>query len=136
MAVGAGRDDADVVRVLDGRDDAGSENDLLPGLADVEDVDACARGRGGQLELSRVEGRRDEDAPSERRFQTYGSIFFSTFLVLQGREGARVRMELEEERRRGEGEGEDGPDVGLSLEEEGDVLLGSLESSRKTGSHL
>lgn len=29
-----------------------------------------------------VHEREEENVPSERRFQTYGSIFFSTFLVL------------------------------------------------------
>ena len=38
-AVGAGGDGDDVLGVLDGDDDAGSEHELLPGLANVEDVD-------------------------------------------------------------------------------------------------
>ena len=41
LAVGAGRDGADVGGVLDGSDDAGGEHDLVPGLGDVEDVDVC-----------------------------------------------------------------------------------------------
>ena len=39
MTVGTGRDDTDVVGVLDGDDSTSGENDLLPGLADVKDVD-------------------------------------------------------------------------------------------------
>ena len=39
LTVGAGRDDADISGVLDGDDDTGSENDLLPGLSDVDDVE-------------------------------------------------------------------------------------------------
>ena len=39
VAVRAGGDDTDIVRVLDGGDDTGSENDLLPGLANVDNVD-------------------------------------------------------------------------------------------------
>jgi hypothetical protein len=38
-AVGAGGDGNDVLGVLDGDDDAGGEHELLPGLANVEDVD-------------------------------------------------------------------------------------------------
>jgi len=38
LSVGAGRDDAHVGGVLDGDDGAGSEGQLLPGLADVQDV--------------------------------------------------------------------------------------------------
>ena len=40
VAVRAGRNDTDVVRVLDSGNDTGGENELLPGLADVDDVDA------------------------------------------------------------------------------------------------
>jgi hypothetical protein len=39
LTVGAGRDDANVGRVLNGNNDTGSENNLLPGLADVDDVE-------------------------------------------------------------------------------------------------
>lgn len=38
VAVWASRDDTNVIWVLDGSDNTGSENELLPGLADVEDV--------------------------------------------------------------------------------------------------
>lgn len=40
VAVWARRDDTDVVGVLDRGDDTGGEDELLPGLANVEDVDA------------------------------------------------------------------------------------------------
>ena len=40
VAVRTGGDDTDVVRVLDGGDDTSGEDELLPGLADVDDVDA------------------------------------------------------------------------------------------------
>ena len=40
VAVRAGGDDTDIIRVLNGGDDASGENELLPGLADVDDVDA------------------------------------------------------------------------------------------------
>lgn len=40
VTVRAGRDDADVVRVLDRGDDTRGEDNLLPGLANVDDVDA------------------------------------------------------------------------------------------------
>ena len=40
MTVRAGRDDADVVRVLDRGNDTRGEDNLLPGLANVDDVDA------------------------------------------------------------------------------------------------
>lgn len=39
LTVGTGRDDANVSGVLDGDDDTGSEDDLLPGLADVDDME-------------------------------------------------------------------------------------------------
>lgn len=39
VAEGAARDDTDVSGVLDGSEDAGSEDELLPGLADVDQVD-------------------------------------------------------------------------------------------------
>lgn len=39
VAIWARRDDTDVVGVLDGGNDTGSENDLLPSLADVDEVD-------------------------------------------------------------------------------------------------
>lgn len=39
VTVGSGRDDGDVCGVLDGGEDSGSEDELLPGLADIEDVD-------------------------------------------------------------------------------------------------
>ena len=39
VAVWASGDDTDVVRVLNGGDDAGGKNELLPGLANVDDVD-------------------------------------------------------------------------------------------------
>jgi hypothetical protein len=41
VAVGAGGDGDDVVGVLDGGDDTGGEDDLFPGLANVNYVDAC-----------------------------------------------------------------------------------------------
>lgn len=52
LAIVAGRDDDNVLRVLNSHNDAGGEDDLLPGLEDVEDVDACVprkerRGHGG-----------------------------------------------------------------------------------------
>ena len=40
VAVWAGGDDTDIVRVLDRGNDTGSENELLPSLANVDDVDA------------------------------------------------------------------------------------------------
>lgn len=40
LAVGSGGDHHDVLRVLDGGDDAGSHHELLPGLAEVHDVHA------------------------------------------------------------------------------------------------
>lgn len=76
-------DDTDVGGVLDGGEDTGGENDLLPGLADVEKVDTV-----------------------------------STTLV-------DVRSHLLV--------GVLGADVGLGGEEEGDVLLGGVESSRDLG---
>lgn len=39
VTVRAGRDDGDVVGVVNGREDTGGEDNLLPGLANVEDVD-------------------------------------------------------------------------------------------------
>lgn len=44
VTVRSGRDDTDISRVVDGGKDSGSEDDLLPGLADVEEVDTCERG--------------------------------------------------------------------------------------------
>lgn len=41
LAESAGGDDNDVLGVLDGDDNAGSEHKLLPGLAQVDDVDSC-----------------------------------------------------------------------------------------------
>ncbi len=40
VAVGTSGDDTDVVGVVDSGDDTGGEYELLPGLADVDDVDA------------------------------------------------------------------------------------------------
>jgi len=42
VAVWAGGDDTDVVRVLDSGNDTGSENKLLPGLANVDDMDTVS----------------------------------------------------------------------------------------------
>ena len=39
LSVRAGRNDADISGVLDGDDDTGSEDNLLPGLANVDDVE-------------------------------------------------------------------------------------------------
>jgi len=39
VTVGSGRDDGNVVGVLDGGEDSGSKDELLPSLTDVEDVD-------------------------------------------------------------------------------------------------
>lgn len=39
MTVRSSRDDCDIVGVVDGSQDSGGEDDLLPGLADVDDVD-------------------------------------------------------------------------------------------------
>lgn len=39
VAVRASRDDTNVIWVLDSSDNTGSENELLPGLANVEDMD-------------------------------------------------------------------------------------------------
>ncbi len=41
MAVGTGGDDTDVVGVLDSDDGACGEDNFLPGLADIEDMDSC-----------------------------------------------------------------------------------------------
>lgn len=41
MTVWSSRDDGNVVGVLDGGEDSGSEDELLPSLTDVEDVDTC-----------------------------------------------------------------------------------------------
>lgn len=60
VAVRAGRDDADVVRVLDRGDDTRSEDELLPGLADVQDVDTCGPG-GGSVARSSVRVVRERD---------------------------------------------------------------------------
>lgn len=83
LTVLATRDDTDVGRVLDGSKDTGSEDDLLPGLADVEKVDT--------VRTTLVDVR-------------------SHLLV-----------------------GVLGADVSLGGEEEGDVLLGGVESSRDLG---
>jgi len=44
LTVGTGRDDTDIGGVVDGSDDTGSQNDLLPGLANVDDVDTIGTG--------------------------------------------------------------------------------------------
>jgi hypothetical protein len=41
LTVGASRDDDNIRGVLDGGNDACREDKLLPGLADVNDVDTC-----------------------------------------------------------------------------------------------
>lgn len=41
VAVGSRRDDNDIVGVLDGGNDTGSEDKLLPGLSNVQNVDPC-----------------------------------------------------------------------------------------------
>jgi hypothetical protein len=40
VTVGTSGNDTDIVGVLDGSDDSGSKDELLPGLANVEDMDA------------------------------------------------------------------------------------------------
>ena len=40
MTVRSGRDDADVVGVVDGGQDSGGKDNLLPGLSDVDEVDS------------------------------------------------------------------------------------------------
>lgn len=55
MAVWAGGDDNDVFR-SNGGDDTGGEDDLLPGLSDVNDMDTCDE-RYGSTEGVRAERR-------------------------------------------------------------------------------
>jgi hypothetical protein len=45
VTVRTSRDDANIVGVLDGSDDTGGEDDLLPGLSNVDNVDTCFRER-------------------------------------------------------------------------------------------
>ena len=79
VTVRAGRDDADVVRVLDRGNDTRGEDNLLPGLANVDDVDAyieCgsefglgverARSRGRETDRRRGASRRKEPSSSRR----------------------------------------------------------------------
>lgn len=71
VAVRAGRDDADVVRVLDRGDDTRGEDNLLPGLANVDDVDACIErvsvGNLSARELGRDAGETDRRRGASRR---------------------------------------------------------------------
>lgn len=71
VAVRTGRDDTDIGRVLDGCDDTGSEDDLLPGLVEVDDVNACVGGAEhkilGCLPEWTVKSNGVENAPSALR---------------------------------------------------------------------
>ena len=44
LAVGTGRDNADIGRVVDSGDNAGSQDNLLPGLANVDHIDTIGTG--------------------------------------------------------------------------------------------
>lgn len=86
VAVRAGRDDADVVRVLDRGNDTRGEDNLLPGLANVDDVDACIervsvgdlseRELGREVETDRRRGasRRKEPSSSRRSWSCSFSL--------------------------------------------------------------
>jgi hypothetical protein len=65
VAVRASRDDANVVEVIDGSNDTCSKNELLPRLADVDDVDACMGVR-----RMYIAPMGDVCSPSARLFQT------------------------------------------------------------------
>lgn len=79
VAVGTCRDNADIVGVLNGSNDTGGENELFPGLADVNDVDTFKNVVFVSESVSEFLGRLD--VPSARLFQTYGSICLSQFFV-------------------------------------------------------
>lgn len=68
VSVRSGRDDGNVVGVLDGSEDSGSEDELLPGLSEVEDVDTWV----SEYSSSRppFEAVFRKYSPSARRFQT------------------------------------------------------------------
>ena len=60
VTVRSGRDDTDVRRVLDGSEDSCGQDDLLVGLADVDNIDTC---RVARMSLSSKRTVRDvEDA--------------------------------------------------------------------------
>lgn len=65
VTVGSGRDNTDVVGVLDGSEDTGSKNELLPGLADVDNVDTFA-----VISSHPSDESIKLDPPSARLFQT------------------------------------------------------------------
>lgn len=76
VAVRPGRDHTDVARVLNSGNNTSGKDDLLPSLANVEDVDACCKESdyGPHKKVW-------PNAPSARRFHTYGSMLLSQFLV-------------------------------------------------------
>ena len=59
VSVRSGRDDSNVVGVLNSSEDSGSEDEFLPGLSEVQDVDTCALAKG--------HGMNPENPPSARR---------------------------------------------------------------------
>ena len=68
LAVGAGGDNNDVLGVLDGDDNTCGQDDLLPGLLDVQDVNSC-----------KENGSRKGGWMSHRIHTNYGSLFLMIF---------------------------------------------------------
>ena len=72
VTVGTSRDDTDIVGVLNSGNDTGGENELFPGLANVDEVDTCGIAGGNWYALNEYCLRPDKprNAPSDLRFQT------------------------------------------------------------------
>ena len=72
VTVGTSRDDTDIVGVLNSGNDTGGENELFPGLANVDEVDTCGIAGENWYALNEYCLRPDKprNAPSDLRFQT------------------------------------------------------------------
>ena len=72
VTVGTSRDDTDIVGVLNSGNDTGGENELFPGLANVDEVDTCEFAGENWYALNEYCLRPDKprNAPSDLRFQT------------------------------------------------------------------
>ena len=72
VAIRTSRDDTDIVGVLNSGNDTGGENELFPGLANVDEVDTCGIAGENWYALNEYCLRPDKprNAPSDLRFQT------------------------------------------------------------------
>lgn len=102
VTVRSGGDDTDVVRVVDGREDSCGQDEFLPGLADVDDVDTCSESAGNSFNIG-------AELKGERRLTIRPSLpdvrLHRLVAVLSAEMALRREEELDVLLGRGEGRG-------------------------------